>query len=205
MKYLFLLLVLTGCSSVTRDKCHTTDWYKKGLEDASRNGKEYFTEYKRECINAGATINVAESSYRKGIADGMKNWCNYTNGLSEGLAGRKSTPQCDQISTSFVKGYEQGYKEFVVSMRKKREEDERRKIYSAESEAFRRRGLTQDSKQCAVDSDCHKEGNCEFNRCEHNNQTCSYSYECKVKGHCREMKEYNSEQKLITYRVCDYD
>jgi hypothetical protein len=204
MKYLFFLLVLIGCSSMDREKCMTTNWYEKGVEDGASKGKDFFVEYKRECANKGVTINVAETNYHKGVGEGLKSWCSYTNGLSQGLEGRKTTPRCDSISTAYTRGYEEGYREFVISMRKKREEDERKKIYNSEMESFRSKVLRSDTKECSVDSDCHKEGQCEFGHCAHNNQNCTYNYECKMRGWCREVSEWTPEKTRLSLRVCDY-
>lgn len=204
MKYLFLMFLLISCSSMDRKTCLTTNWYDKGLEDARERGEDEFEKYKRACAEESVPIISYSQAYKKGFLEGLRSWCNFQNGFNQGLAGHKGTVKCEDINPAFSRGYEEGFREFRVIQRRKRDEEESEKKYNADKDAFRNRVLSQsDTKECTVDSDCHRQGECKFNRCAHDNSVCTYNYECKVRGRCREVSEY-AHNKRITLRVCDY-
>ena len=209
MKAVFALLFLSvavSCSSWDRERCLTTDWYQKGVEDSAADGSGNFHPYKRACAKEGISVAGYSSDYEKGVLEGMRSWCNFQNGFNQGLEGRNATSKCDRINPAFARGVEEGYREFRVTQRRKRDEDEREKRYRNESEDFRRRVLgTSDTKECFVDSDCKKSGSCVFSRCQHNNQTCTFSSDCEIRGYCREVSEYNSAGQRLSLRVCDFD
>lgn len=205
MKFLFLLLLFSSCASMDRESCLMTNWYEKGVEDGKVRGENRFSEYRRECAKERISIAPKVREYEKGILEGLRTWCTFQNGFNEGLEGRGSTALCDSVNPSFARGVEQGFMEFRASQRRKRDLDELDKRYNTEKESFRNKVLTRsNTRECSVDSDCVKEGECRFNRCAHNNQYCGYSYECKIRGWCREVTEYDRDRNVLTIRVCDY-
>lgn len=205
MKNFFLLLLFLSCSTMDRESCLTTNWYEKGVEDGKVRGENRFPEYRRECAKERISIAPRAPEYQKGILEGLRFWCTFQNGFNEGLEGRGTTSLCDTISTSYARGVEEGFMEYRASQRRKRDQDELDKRYNSERDNFRSKILSQsNTKECSVDSDCMKEGECRFNRCAHNNQYCAYSYECKVRGWCREVTEYGRDRTVLSIRVCDY-
>jgi hypothetical protein len=204
MKYLILMFVLISCSSMDRKTCLTTNWYEKGLVDARDRGEDEFESYKRACAEESVSIFSKSQEYKKGFLEGLRSWCTFQNGFNQGLEGHRGTANCEDVNPAFARGYEEGFREYRLIQRRKRDEEEGEKKYSADKEAFRQRVLSQsDTKECTVDSDCHKQGQCRYNRCAHDNKVCTYDYECKVRGRCREVSEYAHNQR-ITLRVCDY-
>lgn len=205
MRFLFLFFILTGCSTWDREKCLTTNWYDQGREDAAESGIENFPAYKRECGKEGIGLASKEASYRKGFLEGLRSWCTFQNGFNQGLSGKVSTTKCDAINPAFARGLEEGYREFRVTERRKRDEEERDKRYAGEKEDFRRRILrSSDTRECAVDSDCVKPGECRYSRCTQNGQACTMDHECKTRGWCREVSETNRERTVFSVRVCDF-
>ena len=102
---LFLAL-LTGCASLDRDECVNADWYAIGLEDGARGrALERLGDHRRAC----AKHNIAPSSerYLAGRNDGLKTFCTYERGYSEGSAGRDYSAGCPQPS-NFLAGYQRG-------------------------------------------------------------------------------------------------
>lgn len=205
MKLLILLFLVVSCSSMDRESCLATNWYDKGVRDGSSSGQDKFLQYQRECSQERISILSRSGEYKKGLIEGLRSWCTFQNGFNRGLDGYGGTVVCDNINPAFGRGYEEGYREYRIDQRRKRDTEEREKKYSGERDEFRRKMISRsDSKECAVDSDCHKDGDCRFNRCAHNNQYCSYSYECKVRGRCREITEYSREGERFSVRLCDY-
>lgn len=205
MRLITLLLLIISCSSMDRERCLTADWYQEGVKDGSDRGEDHFLEYKRECGKEGISIVDGTGPYKKGILEGLRTWCSFKNGFNQGLAGRSDTSRCDTINPAFIRGYEEGFREYREARRRKIEEEKWEKRYTGEREEFRNRVLSRTStKECAVDSDCRTEGECKFNRCAHNNLNCTYNYECKVSGWCREISEEAKDRTVLTIRVCDY-
>ncbi|MES2526338.1 MAG: DUF2799 domain-containing protein [Bdellovibrionota bacterium] len=205
MPTLALLLLVLSCSSMDREKCLSADWYQEGVKDASDRGEDHFLQYKRECGKEGISIVDGTGPYKKGILEGLRTWCSFKNGFNQGLAGRSDTSRCEGINPAFIRGYEEGFREFREARRRKLEEEKWEKRYADERGEFRTRILSRSkTKECSVDSDCRTEGECRFNRCTHNNLACSYSYECKVTGQCREINEQAKDRTVLTIRVCDY-
>ncbi len=204
MKYLLILFFFISCSSMDRKTCLTTNWYGKGVEDARARGEDEFEKYKRQCAEESVSIINSSQSYKKGFFEGLRSWCTFQNGFNQGLEGRRGTANCEEVNPDFNRGFEEGFREYRTVQRNKRDQEESEKKYNAEKESFRRRVLSQsDTRECTVDSDCHKDGDCRFNRCAHDNKVCTYNYECRIRGRCREVSEY-THNKRISLRVCDY-
>lgn len=202
---LLILVILSACSTMNREDCLSTNWHEKGVEDGAE-GQEKFLQYKRACAEEGISVLSSSGEYQKGFREGLRNWCTFKNGFQEGLSGRNSTAHCEDVNPAFARGFEEGFREYRFNERRKRDEETREKKYTREKDDFRQRVLSQsNTRECAVDSDCHKEGVCQFNRCQHNNQACSYHYECKVQGWCREVTDRKSDGTVLSVRVCDYE
>lgn len=98
--------MLGGCASLGREECLNADWYAIGLEDGARGrAVERLGEHRRAC----AKHNIAPDSrrYLAGRTEGLKSFCTYERGFSEGRAGRAYVAQCPQTST-FLAGYQRG-------------------------------------------------------------------------------------------------
>lgn len=205
MKSLLFLLLFVSCSSWNKEACLTTNWYHKGVEDAARSGSGNFNPYKRACAEAGVSITSSSGRYEKGVLEGMRSWCTFQNGFNQGLDGKVATAQCDQINPAFARGVEEGYREFRVVQRRKRDDEEREKKYRADTEEFRSRVIhTSNTKECFVDSDCRKDGDCTFSTCRHNGAKCNFNSDCQVQGYCREVSQSTVNGPNIRLRVCDY-
>jgi uncharacterized protein DUF2799 len=102
----FLFLLVSGCASLDRNECINADWYAIGLEDGARGrALERLGDHRRAC----AKHNVAPDTgrYVAGRNDGLKSFCTYERGFSEGRAGNAYAAACPQ-PTNFLAGYERG-------------------------------------------------------------------------------------------------
>lgn len=100
------LLLISGCASLDRDECVNADWYAIGLEDGARGrAVERLGDHRRAC----AKHNVAPNSerYLAGRSEGLKSFCTYERGFSEGRAGRAYAGACPQPQ-AFLAGYQRG-------------------------------------------------------------------------------------------------
>lgn len=101
-----LALLLFGCASLDRDECVNADWYAIGLEDGARGrAVERLGDHRRACAKHSVTPN--SERYLAGRAEGLKTFCTYERGFSEGRAGRSYAAGCPAAS-SFVAGYNRG-------------------------------------------------------------------------------------------------
>lgn len=203
---ILVLFILSSCSTWDRETCLTTDWYKKGVEDASESGSGNFNPYKRECAKEGVSVAAYSSNYDKGLLEGMRSWCTFQMGFNQGLDGKTKTAMCDNINPAFARGVEEGYREFRVVQRRKRDEEERKKRYDQETDTFKRRVLlNSQTKECYVDSDCRRNGDCTFGQCKNDRRSCHFNSDCEERGVCREISDMASDGTRLTIRVCDYN
>lgn len=107
MRIAFSLFVLvSGCATLDRDQCVNADWYAIGLEDGARGrAVERLGEHRRACAKHNVTPHTER--YLAGRSEGMKTFCTYERGFSEGRAGHAHGAGCSQGS-GFPAGYQRG-------------------------------------------------------------------------------------------------
>ena len=100
------ILVLAGCASLNKNQCLNADWYAVGLEDGALGRPlERLGDHRRAC----ADYNVAPQTerYLAGRNEGLKTFCNYERGYSNGRAGYAYVPVC-AAESGFSAGYQRG-------------------------------------------------------------------------------------------------
>ena len=108
MRIAFSLLVgiLAGCSTLDKDECINADWYAIGLEDGARGrALERLGDHRRACAKHNVTPNT--DRYLAGRNEGLKTFCTYDRGFSEGRAGHRYAAGCPQPA-NFLAGYQRG-------------------------------------------------------------------------------------------------
>lgn len=101
-----ILVFLAACATLDREDCVQADWYTIGLEDGARGyAVERLGEHRRACAKHGIAPNAER--YMLGRNEGLKSFCTYERGYSEGRAGHAYSGACPQ-PTSFVAGYNRG-------------------------------------------------------------------------------------------------
>lgn len=101
-----LLAAACGCASLDRDDCVQGSWYAIGLEDGARGRPvERLADHRRAC----AEYHIAPDAdqYLAGRAEGLKSFCTYERGYSEGRAGRAYNAACP-APQAFLAGYQRG-------------------------------------------------------------------------------------------------
>ena len=82
------------------------DWYTIGLEDGARGrAVERLGDHRRACAEHRVVPNAER--YMAGRAEGLKSFCTYERGYSEGRAGHSYSGACPQ-PTNFLAGYNRG-------------------------------------------------------------------------------------------------
>src|SRR3989454_10332293 len=98
--------VLGGRGSLTKKQCRNADWYAVGVEDGALGRPlERLGDHRRAC----ADYNVAPQTerYLAGRNEGLKTFCNYERGYSNGRAGYAYVPVC-AAESGFSAGYQRG-------------------------------------------------------------------------------------------------
>jgi len=88
-----LVLLLSGCATLSEDQCRTVDWRDLGVRDG-RNGytQNRLAEHHEACAKHG--IRPDERLYDEGRRYGLRDYCVLDNALREGLAGRRYQGVC---------------------------------------------------------------------------------------------------------------
>jgi hypothetical protein len=98
-----------------QDECRNADWYAVGLEDGARGrALERLGDHRRACAKHNVTPDAAR--YIAGRNEGLKSFCTYERGYSEGRAGRAYGAGCPQDS-GFLPGYHRGRELYDLTRR----------------------------------------------------------------------------------------
>ena len=198
---IILLTTLISCASLSPEDCTKTDWVQKGERDGS-NGESssLFSKYQQQCLEHG--VKISQANYTQGYNHGLRQFCSYKTGYQNGIDGSDPLTECDHISPSFTRGYEEGFREFQITERKKIIEEDKD---SERKKAVERILESYNSEKCTFNSDCSKDGDCTFNKCRHDNSTCSFNSECKIQGDCSNESTYvSSINEWVSVNVCKY-
>ena len=100
------ILILAGCASLSKSQCLNADWYAVGLEDgAVGRPLERLGDHRRACAEYNVTPQTER--YLGGRNEGLKTFCNYERGYSNGRAGYAYVPVC-AAESGFSAGYQRG-------------------------------------------------------------------------------------------------
>ena len=187
---LILLFVLSSCASLNKEKCVETDWTKKGQQDGQYGqGPDLFASYEKTCQGFG--VNISETHYQAGYKKGLKSYCTYKAGYALGNTGEEPLAHCEDVSPTFKKGFDEGFRHFQVDSERKK--------------AIARILETTKSEKCMADNDCSQTGICSGSKCRHNGATCFSNSECVVVGKCKKESTYvNSIKEMVSVNICKY-
>lgn len=103
-----LVLVLAACASMDKNQCVNADWYAIGLEDGARGrAVERLGDHRRACAEFNVTPDT--NRYLAGRNEGLKSFCTYERGYSEGRAGNMYHAACPlPAASAFLAGYNRG-------------------------------------------------------------------------------------------------
>src|SRR4051794_9705249 len=88
-----VLLALAACASMDRNQCVSADWYAVGLEDGARGrAVERLGDHRRACAEYRVAPDTAR--YLAGRNEGLKSFCTYERGFSEGRGGNSYAAAC---------------------------------------------------------------------------------------------------------------
>ena len=103
-----LATLVAGCASMNRNECLSANWYAIGLEDGSRGQPlERLGTHRRACAEHAVAPDAER--YVAGRNEGLKGFCTYQRGYSEGRAGHANGGVCPAgMAAGFQSGYQLG-------------------------------------------------------------------------------------------------
>lgn len=107
-----IVLIFTGCASVSKEDCLLTDWHEVGRMDG-RQGKPRigFQGRAKACLEHGITAD--RQAYYKGHDLGLKYYCTEQKGFELGQKGLPYKSVCPlQLEPDFRAGYHKGIQSF---------------------------------------------------------------------------------------------
>lgn len=88
-----IMVMLTGCASLSREQCQRGDWYGIGLADGQAGEPaQRMDRHVRACSEYG--IRVDDQQYRAGHDRGLVEYCTIDNAFESGLQGRRYQRVC---------------------------------------------------------------------------------------------------------------
>ncbi len=110
--YSTLIILHSGCASMSESECVTADWEMIGMEDGVKgNLPSNIGLYRSACADHGITPNLA--AYRNGHSKGLVHFCTKPRGFTLGQRGTAYNGVCPtDLAESFIDGYQAGRKLF---------------------------------------------------------------------------------------------
>lgn len=103
-----LLMLLSGCATMSKDECKQADWYLKGVEDATQGyALDRVVEHGKACARVKIAPDMKD--YREGHAKGARLYCVPEKGYSEGRKGSAYNGICPvEVESKFLRAYREG-------------------------------------------------------------------------------------------------
>jgi uncharacterized protein DUF2799 len=109
--------IVSGCASLDRSECLNANWYAIGLEDGARGRPlERLGDHRRAC--AEHKIAPDAERYVAGRNEGLKSFCTYERGFSQGRSGQTYAGSCPaNLAANFQSGYQLGHELYDLHRR----------------------------------------------------------------------------------------
>ena len=102
--------LLIGCSTLSKNQCLQANWYELGWRDGNLGKpRSLFQKHADACVKHN--VRAEKMDYFRGRDDGLKNFCTYDNGFSQGKYGKKFNYVCpSNLEATFLAGFSKGRK-----------------------------------------------------------------------------------------------
>jgi hypothetical protein len=160
--WVVLAATLIGCSTLSKNECLQANWYEFGWRDGNLGKpRSIFQEHVDACVKHN--VHAEKINYFRGRDDGLKNFCTYDNGFSQGKYGKKYNYVCpSDLEVNFLAGFSKGrnvynHNKKVVALEKrlKKIDDEikgkEKLLYSSEVTGEQRAILRSEIRQLDVE------------------------------------------------------
>jgi hypothetical protein len=112
-----LILVLSGCSSMSKNECLTVDWRTIGYEDGVDGyPADRIAEHRKSCAKYGVGTDLA--LYQQGREQGLQEYCKPANGYRVGARGASYPSVCPAaLEPPFAAAFDSGHQLYVLQSR----------------------------------------------------------------------------------------
>jgi hypothetical protein len=112
-----LILVLSGCSSMSKNECLTVDWRTVGYEDGVDGyPADRIAEHRKACAKYGVSTDLA--LYQQGREQGLQEYCKPANGYRVGVRGASYPSVCPApLEPAFAAAFDSGHQLYVLESR----------------------------------------------------------------------------------------
>jgi hypothetical protein len=112
-----LILVLSGCSSMSKNECLTVDWRTVGYEDGVDGySADRIGEHRKACAKYGVSTDLA--LYQQGREQGLQEFCKPANGYRVGVRGSSYPSVCPAaLESAFAAAFDSGHQLYVLESR----------------------------------------------------------------------------------------
>lgn len=176
MKYfLILLLVLSGCSGLSKSDCNELDMVDTGHFDVNQGYDEtHYQHWAEKCQKHKITLD--KDLYMQGRKRAYFELCNFENGYMDGQSKRIGTMYCPpKLKIKYDKGFAQG-------------SGESSKIQLQQNQTARVFTVTDNQKVCEEHKDCVIKDTCKYNKCLLSSNSCLLDRDCTLNGICQNKK-----------------
>jgi hypothetical protein len=107
-----IMLILSGCATVSKEDCLVTDWFEVGRMDGMQGmPRTAFQGRAKACLERG--VSADRQAYYKGHDEGLKYYCTEQKGFELGRQGIPYKSVCPlQLEQDFRAGYQKGMQFF---------------------------------------------------------------------------------------------
>jgi len=108
LMFVSLLLLQSGCSSISKQECEIGDWYSIGVNDGKAGAdSQQYRKYQKECASHGFQADYPR--YQQGYEQGLVFYCDFAHGEALGRSGSSYNTVCSgKLEPQFRLGYERG-------------------------------------------------------------------------------------------------
>ena len=153
--FLLLLVLVSGCATLSQSQCQSGDWYGIGQTDGSQGADlSKLAQHRNAC--GEYSIQIDGEAWRAGRIEGLKQYCRPLNGYQIGRYGSLVNNVCpNNLAGNFSRAYNYGYKIYIVTQKlselESRLYDEEQAILDETLSREDRRHHLDDLKQLEVD------------------------------------------------------
>lgn len=109
-----VVLVLSGCASMSSDECASSDWSAVGFEDGARGyTSDQFSNHRKACAKHGITADFG--AYQQGRTSGLVEFCQPGRGYNYGASGGRYNGVCAaELEPQFLDAYRAGQQLYTL-------------------------------------------------------------------------------------------
>ena len=109
-----IALLVSGCASLSESQCVASDWETVGYRDGLA-GKQstQLLNHQNACVKHGTVPD--RDAYLAGWEDGVRQYCQPSNGFNAGEAGRSFPNVCpDDLQDAYYEAYQEGRRLYMA-------------------------------------------------------------------------------------------